>query len=92
MMGMSLRKVMETTQRWLGRYELGTPWNRCGRLFAFEDPYRENIEQRKVSDEAEEETIYWCLWKAVEELEREVVTEYEKESGANGADPTPGGM
>jgi hypothetical protein len=49
------------------------PWDRCGRFFAFEDSCGENIQQREVPDEAEEETIYWCLWKEVEELEREIV-------------------
>jgi hypothetical protein len=41
-------------------------------------------------DEAEEETVYWCLWKAVEQLESEVV-EMIKGPATNEGEPTPGG-
>lgn len=41
-------------------------------------------------DEAEEETVYWCLWKAIEQLEREVV-EIVKGPATRKGEPTPGG-
>jgi hypothetical protein len=42
-------------------------------------------------DEAEEETVYWCLWKAVEELEREVVEMIKEPAQTVEGEPAPGG-
>jgi hypothetical protein len=41
-------------------------------------------------DEAEEETVYWCLWKAIEQVEREIAGIIKGPATREG-EPTPGG-